>query len=186
LRIDSGEAAMDGSTLVLIFLGVFALAIVQAVVRRKRNPYGEIAYSELDAALRAEIERIVPDFQPGTVRITKHRDEVRIAGQVRSESARVEAELDAQGALVELEFDLAGGSLQREVVSGEPSGAVSAEIDRVLGDARSQFERRVMSRGTAGGEAAYQVKGTAAGWKWEIEVSDSGRLLEVEMEKRRH
>jgi hypothetical protein len=158
---------------------------VQAVARRKHNPYGEIAYGELDAPLRAEIERIVPDFQPGTVRITKHRDEVRIAGQVGSESARIEADFDGQGALVELEFDLAGGSRQREVFSGEPPAPVSAEIDRVLGDARSGFERRVMTRGTAKGEAVYQVKGTTAGWKWEVEVSESGRLLEVEMEKRR-
>ena len=42
-----------------------------------------------------------------------------------------------------------------------------------------------MKGGTRGGEGNYEVEGTAGEWKWEIEVSESGRLLEFEKERRR-
>ncbi len=48
-----------GLYFVCVFLGVFALAIGSAVIRRKLNPYLEVGNAEL----RTELERVMPEFQ---------------------------------------------------------------------------------------------------------------------------
>jgi hypothetical protein len=177
---------MGPTTLVLIFLGVFALAILQGVVRRKRNPYAEVAYAGLPDALRGEIERILPGLQPRNVRMTKDGDEARLQGEYQGRPLRIEAEFDRNGALIELEVDGEGSTRTTGLAAPEDLPEPAArEIERVLGDALPQFERSVIKTGTSGGQAHFEVEGRARGWKWEIAVGADGRLIELEMEKRR-
>jgi len=176
-----------GSTLVLIFLGVFALAIVQAVVRRKRNPYSEVDYSALPEVLRTELERVLPGYQHRLSRITRDGDDARLQGDYLGKPVRIEGNFDKSGAMIEFEVDTEGSNRAGGGVAPEdlPEPA-QREIDRVLGDAQPQFERSRITGGTSsGGESHFEVKGTAGEWKWEIAVSGDGRLIELEREKRR-
>ncbi len=175
-----------GPALVAIFLGAFALAILQAVLRRKLNPYGEAAWEALPEELRAEIERVLPGFRPGEAQITRKGDEARITGDYQGETMRVEANFDRAGALVEFEVDAPRRSRMTGLASPDdlPSAA-RQEIDRVLGELAASFSPGLVKRGRSGAEALFEVNGVAGRWKWEIGVSESGRLVEVEKERRR-
>ena len=176
-----------GVFFVVVFLAIFVLAIGQAVLRRQMNPYGEVAYDALPETMRNEVERVLPGFTPKNARITKQGDEARLAGDYRGADVAVEADFDASGALVDFEIDTRTGvrRLGLADVTDVPNTA-QAEIDRVLGPHRANFEPHRIFQGALGdGERAFEAKGYAGEWKWEIEVSATGRLLEVEMEKRR-
>ena len=54
-----------------------------------------------------------------------------------------------------------------------------------LGDTLAQLERTLVKSGTSRDEPCFEVEGRSGEWKWEITVSASGHLLEVEREKRR-
>lgn len=175
-----------GPTLVFAFLAVFTLAIGQAIVRRRLNPYDEVAYDQLPGPLRAEIERVLPGYQPRLARATRKRNEVKVEGEYLGEPLRVDADFDARGELVEFEVDGPRGSRTRGLASAQDIPAhAAAEIDRVLGNAAAAFQHSVVKTGESAGEPTFEVKGRAGDWIWEIEVSASGRLLEVEKEKRR-
>jgi hypothetical protein len=175
-----------GSYLVAAFVAVFALAIGQAVVRRKRNPYGAVSYDELPEALRAEVERVLPDFSHTEARITKRGDKARLSGNHRGESVRIEADFDPSGALVDFEVDTGVGARKTGIANLEDvTVAAQQEVDRVLGPHRAEFQTARISQGALqDGERVFEVKGRSGEWTWEIEVSAMGRLLEVEKEKR--
>lgn len=175
-----------GLGLVLAFLGLFTLAIGQAVVRRMRNPYAEVAYAQLPACLRDEIERVLPGFRPGGARITRRRDEARVHGDYQGRATTIEADFDAAGNLVEFEADAGRGVRARGIAAeGDLPEAARREVDRVLGDEAASFQRSLVTRGTRDGQPHFEVKGRGGDWKWEIAVSADGRLLEVERERRR-
>lgn len=173
--------------LLLVFGAFVVAALVQGTLKRRRNPYEEVAWSGLSAPLRAEIERLLPGFAPRRVRLTRERDEARIEGERDGERLRIEARLDAAGELRELEIDTSGG--MRKIGAAkldELPAAARAELDRLLGEQRDAFAPRRVSAGrTRSGEAGYEVKGRAGDWDWEIELCASGHLIELELEKRR-
>lgn len=174
-----------GTILVYVFLALFALAIGQAVVRHIQNPYAEVAFAELPAALRTEVERILPGYEVRKTRLTKKRDDARIEGEYRGERFRVEGELDAAGELVELELDGVGPKRKTGMAGrGDLPEPVLREMERVLGGSSERLDRSVITRGDVGGEPYFEIEGWSGEWKWEIAVSASGRLLEVEREKR--
>lgn len=175
-----------GVTLVFIFLGVFALAIGQAVIRRKLNPYRDVGWHELPAEMRTELERVLPGFQPGPARLTKNGDEARAEGTYQGEPIWVEGEFDASGQMIELEAETHRGTRVRAMSSNEEVPAsIMGEMRRVLGDAAERFQSRTVLRGTSGDTPFFKVKGLVDGWKWEIAVTTSGQLLEFEKERRR-
>ena len=175
-----------GLYFVCAFLGVFMLAIGSAVLKRKLNPYAGVSYAELPVELRAELERVMPGFQPRGARITKRGDEARVDGECDGESVSVEADFHPAGTLVDFEIEL---RVAKRVTGQTDEGALPlaarAEVDRVLGKERAAFELRRVLTGSVGGEPLFEVKGTAGDWKWEIAVTGDGRLLEVEKERRR-
>lgn len=172
---------------VAVVVASCALAIGQSLLRRRRNPYADVPYGELPETLRAEVERVLPGFSPHLVRATKRGDEVRIAGDFRGETVAVEADFDAVGDLVDFEIDTRTGVRRIGPVDpGDLPDAARGEIDRVLGPHRAGFTAHRVFQGTLGdGERAFEMNGDAGDWRWEIEVSATGRLLEMEMEKRR-
>ncbi len=93
-----------GIMLIALFFSVFVLAMGQALVRRKLNPYGEVAYDGLPGDLREEVRRILPDFQQSVSHITKNRDEVRVEGNYLGDDVTIEAQFDREGRLIELEM----------------------------------------------------------------------------------
>jgi len=113
-----------GPTLVLIFLGVFALAIGQGIVRRKLNPYGDAPYERIPGDARAEVDRLLPGFSPSAVRLTRKGDESRIAGRYRGEEYRLEIDFDAEGRYIDLDVDGPRGAGTR----GTGSGACPEQI----------------------------------------------------------
>jgi hypothetical protein len=174
-----------GIYLVVGFLALFALAIGQAFLRRRLDPYQEVAWMELPAELREETERVLPGFEPQRSIITKKGIEARIEGCYQGRGMRVEGEFDSSGKLVEFEADGEGGFRKRGMVAPEElPGAVVGEIQRLLGDVFSRLERRMATRGTSGGEECFGLRGLHGEWKYEVEVSGSGRLLGFERELR--
>lgn len=65
------------------------------------------------------------------------------------------------------------------------SGPARTEVERVLGHGVTALERLVVTAGTMDARRCFEVKGLDADWTWEVEVTDTGRLLEVEKERRR-
>ena len=168
-----------------IFLSVIALAIVKAVIARKINPIGEVAYTGLPGTLREEVERVLPGFRNELARMTKKGNEAWLRGDYQGTPVRVEADLDGNGELIELEIE--GPHMKRTRspdVAAELTAAAAREVNRVLGSDVSVFERRSLSAGTSDGESYFKVEGHAKNWKWEIAVTGDGRLLEVEKEKK--
>lgn len=175
----------SGSIFFLAFVGIIALAIVKAVIGRKLNPYGEVAYAGLPDPLRTELERVLPGFRQELAHLTKKGDEARLEGEYQGGKVRIEADFDANGNLLEFEVD--GPHTERRRNSDGPTElptGAAEEIDRVLGEDKARFERYALSSGTAGADTYFKVKGNAGDWKWEIVVTSDGRLLEVEKEKR--
>jgi len=171
----------------LAFAAFVVAALVQGTLRRRRNPYEEVAWAQLPAGLCDELERLLPGFRPGAARLTRLRDEARIEGDRDGERVRIEADFDAAGNLVELEIDTPGhlrgtGSAQLE----DLPAAARTELDRLLGDQGPAFEPwRIRVGRTREGEDGYEVKGRAGEWSWEIELTASGRLIELERERKR-
>lgn len=175
-----------GTTLVMIFFGLFALALVQILLRSARNPYEEIAYDRLPEELREEVDRVVPGFVHATARMRRLGDVARLDGDYRGRAVAIEAEFDEAGQMIDFEVDTVGGARTwRTAAIDEVPQAALREIERVLGEAAAAFQRRVVLAGTAGDESHYEVKGLASDWEWEIAVTEGGRLLEVERERRR-
>ena len=172
-----------GTIFVFAFLAAFTLAIGSAVIRRARNPYAEVPYEMLPAELRSEIERVLPGFEPGRTLLTKHRDEARARGAYLGAEFAVEADFDPSGRLVDFEAEHRTG--KRRTGTASPDSLplrVREELDRVLGKERGAFEIARAFQGTAGDEPFFEVKGRAGDWRWEVAVTESGRLLEVERE----
>jgi hypothetical protein len=171
---------------VLAFFAVFTLAIGSALLKRKLNPYGDVSYAGLPEELRAELERVLPDFHHERARITKRGDEARLSGKYLGEPMSVEADFDPSGSLVEFEAEVHVSKRMSGTVAPEAlPAAASQEVDRVLGPARPQFEPSRVLTGTSRGQDHFEVKGRAGDWKWEIAVSAEGQLLEVDKERRR-
>ena len=175
-----------GSTLVLVFLGVFAFLIGGSILRRVLNPFQEVAYEGLPTALRSETDRVLPGFLHKTARTTKNGDNARIAGEYLGESITVEADFDPNGEMVEFEVERwVGARSMRLATLGDVPDVALREVERVLGDAHPAFEVRSVKRGEVGDEVHFEVEGTAGEWKWEVGVTAAGRLVELEKEKRR-
>ncbi|MGH0028827.1 MAG: hypothetical protein ACQGVC_03485 [Myxococcota bacterium] len=176
---------MDSFT-VIALMGAAAVAIGQTVVRRTRNPSAEVPYGQLPVDLREEVERVLPGFVPRLARLTKQRDEARVEGGIGGATFRVEADFDRQGQLVEFEAETRCARRRLGMASADDLPEPAArEIERVLGESASGFRRRSVSHGKAGDEPYYEVEGRDDTWKWEIVVTASGRLLELEKERRR-
>ncbi|MHC4429922.1 MAG: hypothetical protein ACYS0D_15180, partial [Planctomycetota bacterium] len=126
-------------------------------------------------------------FEHRQARITRKRDNARVEGTYLGESVTVEADFDHTGKMIEFEAESWCGSRKLGLAALEdlPEPA-TREIERVLGDTLIRLERPIVTRGSAGKETHYKIRGTVDGWKWEIGVSESGRLLEVEKETSRH
>ncbi len=176
-----------GAFFATVLLAIFALAIGQALFRRKMNPHAEVAYATLPAALRGEVERVLPGFTPNGARITKRGDEARVEGDYRGEKISVEADFDAAGELIDFEIDTRTGVRRLGPADADDvPNAAQIEFERVLGPHRASFRTsRIFQGALRDGERAFEMKGFGDDWKWEIEVSATGRLLELEMEKRR-
>jgi hypothetical protein len=169
-----------------MFAAVILFSIVRSLIGRKRDPVGDVRFDQLPPVLQEEIQRIAPDFQPESIRATESGSDAYLRGDYRGTRASIEADFDAEGNLVEFEFEAVHGSrTRRGIAQGDLPAAVVAEVDRVLGDERARFTQQGQTAGTLNGEGNYKVRGDADDWSWEIEVSESGQLLEVEKEKRR-
>jgi len=176
----------SGPTFVLIFVGLFVLAIGQAFVHRMRNPYAPIEYKELPVSFRHEIERVLLGYEHRDARWTRNGDEAHAEGQYQGNRVRIQGKFDAMRELVEFEVDNVRSSRTQQIAAVEelPQAAL-AEIDRVLGDAAVAFQRTIVKAGANAGESHYEVRGRAQNWKWEIAVTAGGQLIEMECEKRR-
>ena len=173
-------------TFLVLFSAVLGLAILRAVVARKRNPYSEVAFDALPQSLREEIARSVPEFQPTSIRITKRQNEARLQGSYLGQRASIEGDFDPSGALVDFEFEASEGARVRTGI--EPSELpepARRRVDALLGDRRASFVERRVTGGSVHGEGNYKIVGDTSSWNWEIEVSESGTLLELEKERRR-
>jgi len=174
------------STFLLLLSAVLGIAIFRAAVARNMNPYSDVVFDALPQALRDEIARSVPEFQPTSVRLTKKRDEARLQGSYLGQRASIEGDFDRSGALVDFEFEASEGSRVRTGIEpNELPERARSRVDALLGDERASFIERRVTGGTVNGEGNYKIVGDADGWSWEIEVSESGTLLELEKEKRR-
>ncbi len=172
-------------TLVYVFLGVFVFLIGGSILRRLLNPFQEVAYEGLPGALRAETDRVLPGFHHNKVRTTKSGDNARIEGKYLGESVTVEADFDPHGEMVEFEVERWVGARTTGLATlADVPDAALREVERVLGDHHAAFEPRTVKRGESGGEIHYEVKGTSGDWKWEVAVTEAGRLVEIEKEKR--
>ena len=100
--------------------------------------------------------------------------------------ARIKAEFHEPVGLTELEFSVPSIASGRRRISRDalPPGVV-AQVERVLGPDAAVFDWRSIKGGTIGEEGNFEVEGTSGEWKWEVELTESGRLLEVEKERRR-
>jgi len=130
---------------------------------------------------------VLPAFTPRQVKLTKQRDEARAEGAYRGASIHVEADFAPDGALVDFEIDTHRGWRKTGLGSERDlPDAARRELDRLLGPDRATFEVSLVKAGAlADGEPAFEVKGRSGDWKWEIELSASGQLLELEKERRR-
>ncbi len=63
--------------------------------------------------------------------------------------------------------------------------AVVQVFERVLEMPLAELDRCTLTCGTSRDEAFFELNGIASQWKWEVSATETGRLLEVEREKRR-
>ncbi len=173
------------ATAFALFGVLIALAILRAVIGRSLNPLREVEASELPPTIRREVQRIVPDFEAQTIRLSKNGRQARLRGQRAGMDCHLKVDLDRDGGIDEIEFDTRReGSVRRSPIDpAELPEAVSREFDRLLGALRNQLSRPRLAAGTLDGVGNYELKGRAEGYDWEIEVDESGRLLEFEMER---
>ena len=178
--------------ILLAFVAFVGFAIVSNVIARKRDPLGPVTIDQLPADARGWLERVVPDFHPQQIEMTQSGRYVRLRGERLGELARAKFEYTSDGTLDEFEFEVGSGrsARGRGVKQEDLPAAVTAEFDRVLGDARAEYDVRALFGGTYSSEGKpespyYKTKGAAAGMIWEIEVDGDGRLIEVEIERQR-
>lgn len=175
-----------GQTIAIFFLAFLALGIAQTVIRRTRNPYGDVQYHDLPAPLRLELERILPDFEPRTLRATRNREEVRMEGRYGGDAKNIEVEFDPDGELIELEIDAPEHvQMHGPAQLSELTRQARQEIERITQTPIESLERVRVKRGTVANEDHFEVDAIQGQWDWEITVSATGRLLELDKERLR-
>lgn len=176
------------ATAFAVFGALLVLGILRAVIGRSLNPLTEVDASELPPTIRQEVERIVPEFQAEQIRLSKDGRHARLRGQRAGHACHVKVDLDRSGEIEEVEFDTRReGSVRRsQIEAADLPEAASREFDRLLGELRDRLTGPRLAGGTLNGVGNYELKGRANGYEWEIEVDESGRLLEYEMERESH
>lgn len=112
----------------------------------------------------------------------------QLRGRYRDADFKGELECSKNGELREIEFeDVTSGSFLRptECSLTDLSAEVIDHMGALMADEREGFEPARVVKGTWGQEPAYKVKGKSSSWYWEFEVTEAGRLLELEKDARK-
>ena len=175
---------MDFNDIRLWFLLFVVVIVVSSIVRNLLNPPREMPWPEVPQPIRQAIESGFPEFVVKAVRHVPVKHEYEILGSYQNRRAQIEVECHPKGGIREIEFeDLEGEThilRQRRCNHDELSSTAREQLKLVLGDEAGSFQPHRTQRGDYGNESAFEIDGRSSQWKWEIEVTESGRLLEVE------
>lgn len=153
-----------------------------------KNSTSNLMPEQLPDIVRDTVKETLPGFHMESGSSVMDRKFI-IKGNYRDRRGRVEVELDRKGEVEEFEYEEIQESLSSSHFTSCDSSvvpaAVNQTVEEMLGAGYKDFEPYGTSKGKMNGEACFKVKGRLSGWKWEFEVLENGRLIELEKERER-
>ncbi|NNC89139.1 MAG: hypothetical protein HKN82_11830 [Akkermansiaceae bacterium] len=162
---------------------LFGVLVAIAVIRNIRNPPRQIEWSDVPGELRNALRDSLAGFEVQTVTHVPVAMKYKLRGTYRGREGRAELECGPKGALQEIEYeDAAIGAVTRttECQLTDLSPEAIAHVGELMGPERSSFQPSRVTAGTCADQPAFEVRGSSENWRWEIEITAGGRLIEME------
>jgi hypothetical protein len=175
--------SLEAKHWILIAMGVYILI---KIISRVLNPPKPLQWSEVPLDIREAIEANLSGFVVESQRERDGRGEWLFQGAYKGHSGRVEIECDRDGRISEFEFG--EGQAVRMTTNNTP--CEFSEVPRVamdhlrelMGSETERFQPSRVRRATMKGEVIFDIEGRTPTWEWEIKMTESGRLVELEKE----
>ena len=168
---------------ILIAIGLLiAFRIIKAIM----YPPKPITWAEVPEPLRTAFEASVPGFEVKQVKYFKEARKYKMLGNYRGDPVTGEVEHNSAGEAVEIECESTGPgvrTLNAPCELGDLPAEVITHMGELLGDEREHFEATRVHKGAEGDDQGFKIKGRTPTWRWEFELSASGRLIELEKER---
>jgi hypothetical protein len=172
----------DPITWAIVIVGGF---ILLTIIRSLINPPRAVSWLEVPEEIRREAELSLPGFVVDSVRYSPVMKSYRAEGTYREKSGKLEIECNSKGGIREIEYE----ERQSKVVNRKQSchfsdlpPAVLEHLNQLLGDEVAGFQPGFITRGSMRDDDVFEIKGRTSRWKWEVEMTGQGRLLELEKE----
>ena len=170
-----------------VFLAIGAFLIFRVLFGLKKSA-ANLSPNQLPEKVLTAARETLAEFQMESASSIMGRKFV-IRGTYRGNPGKMDVELGRDGEVDEVEYDEILQSGSSKFLTGcelsEIPDIVRRTIQEVLGEDHVNFQPYRASKGKVNGEGCYKVKGRLPGWKWEFEVLESGRLIELERDRSR-
>jgi hypothetical protein len=165
----------------IFFVGVsMAATFVQNLV----YPPVELELAELPEVIRHELQSKFPGFHPTQIYFLGSRHRYTLIGQLAERSARIEFDLTPDHELAEVEFREYSGPTGLVGKTRIPPTAIPAHLaDVISGLITGDFSHPAGCRayaGRIGDEDAFNINIRSHDWKYDLEITHSGRIVEFE------
>lgn len=173
---------------VLWFVGFMVLMIVVAIIKNALNPPRDLDWQEVPSKIREVVTSVFSEFEVDSSRYIPVARKYKIRGQYRGRSVEIEVEGSSDGSIRELELeDLERGQMMRSkpYQFEELPAAVADHLSSLIGPDLASLHCQRLSKGTFNGEPAFSLNGRTQNATWEVEITETGRLIEVEMSPRK-
>ena len=166
-------------------IGYFLFRLIKTKLTKPKT----IAWTDVPEPLRTTFETSLYGFEVEQVMKSKTEleDKILIRGKYRGEPLEAEIECDSEGNLIEIEGKAPGMmalSERAECDLADLPPDVVTHVGGLLGEEGGQFKPRWTQSATLGDKSAYRINGKTNSWRWEIEMTESGKLIEFEKKKR--
>ena len=174
-----------------IFYGIVFLIAAMAVAGFVQNllyPPVEISQSELPANVQRELDKFFPAFQPGKILYQENRRRYTMTGKNANRECKLKIELEPDGEMDEVEFKDRSGPTALENISRISVTAVPQHVAEIMNayliDDATPIENSRACSAMINRENAFKIDLRTSAYKYEFEITESGRIVEFEKEKR--
>ena len=175
-----------------IFYGFVFLIIAMVIagfVQTMLYPPVEVSPSELPASVQRELDKFFPAFQPGKILYLENRRRYTFTGLNDGRDCKITVELDPDGTIDEVDFNDRSGPTTLENITRISVTSVPQHVAQIMNaflvDDATPIENSRARAAMINRENAFKIDLLTAAYKYEFEITESGRLVEFEKEKRR-
>ncbi len=168
---------------VLFLIGV---SIIVTFVQNLVHPPLKIAATELPESVQQELSLHFPNFQPREIFFLSSRHRYTMNGTIDRRPARMEFDVNPDHELAEVDFEETAVPTAFQGKTKIAPAAIPSQLAEVMAPfLDAEVDEHATCRayaGRIGSENAFKIKIRSEHWKYDFEITQSGRLVEYEKE----